>query len=149
MQEADSGADRRERRWQVAVRRIRFGPESDTIVGRELEHPVVHRGAGRFSTTRIAAPTTGSLDVVWQHGTRRVAHGPVAAIQVHHYDEHTVILRQSKTTNYEAPFLFLLFGNQRASLLDTGATEDPEQFPLRRTVDDLIAAWLARHPRGD
>ena len=45
VQEADSGADRRERRWEVAVRRIRFGPESDTIVGRELEHLVVDREA--------------------------------------------------------------------------------------------------------
>jgi hydroxyacylglutathione hydrolase len=95
-----------------------------------------------------AAPATGSLDVVWQHGTRRGTRDPAPAIQVHHYDEHTVILRQSKTTSFEAPFLFLLFGNQRALLLDTGATKDPERFPLRRTVDDLIAAWLERHPRS-
>lgn len=93
------------------------------------------------------APVAGSLDVVWQHGTRRGKRGSEPAIQVHHYDEHTVILRQSKTTNYEAPFLFLLFGNQRALLLDSGATKDPDEFPLRRTVDDLIAAWLERHPR--
>lgn len=94
-----------------------------------------------------AAPVAGSLDVVWQHGTRRWKPGSEPAIQIHHYDEHTVILRQSKTTNYEAPFIFLLFGNERALLLDTGATKDPERFPLRRTVDELIAAWLERHPR--
>ena len=95
-----------------------------------------------------AAPTAGSLDVVWQHGTRRRDRTPAPPIQVHHYDEHTVILRQSKTTNYEAPFLFLLFGNERALLLDTGATTDPERFPLRRTIDDLITAWLEHHPRS-
>ena len=94
-----------------------------------------------------AAPTAGSLDVVWQHGTRRGKPGSEVAIQVHHYDEHTVILRQSKTTSYEAPFIFLLFGNERALLLDTGATKESDRFPLRRTVDDLIAAWLERHPR--
>ncbi len=44
-------------------------------------------------------------------------------IQVHAYDPHTYVLRQSKATNYEAPFLYLLFGNERAILLDTGATE--------------------------
>jgi hydroxyacylglutathione hydrolase len=97
---------------------------------------------------RTGAPTTGSLDVHWIHGapSRRRATDP--AIQVHHYDEHTVILRQSKTVSYEAPFVFLLFGNDRALLLDTGATADPARFPLRRTVDGLIDAWLAKHPRA-
>jgi len=66
-------------------------------------------------------------------------------IQVHWYDERTVIMRQAKSLNYEAPFLFLLFGDARALLLDTGATEDPELFPLRRTVDGLVDEWLARH----
>jgi hydroxyacylglutathione hydrolase len=88
------------------------------------------------------APTTGSLDVRWIHGAPSDP-----KIQVHHYDEHTVILRQSKSVNYEGPFLYLLFGNDRALLLDTGATADPDLFPLRATVDRLIAAWLDEHPR--
>jgi len=97
---------------------------------------------------RTGVPVPGSLDVTWIHGARskRTAQDP--AIQVHHCDEHTVIMRQSKSVNYEAPFLFLLFGNERALLLDTGATADAERFPLRVTVDKLIADWLARHPRS-
>ncbi len=93
------------------------------------------------------APVTGSLDVTWNHGTpgRRGDREP--KIQVHYYDEHTVILRQSKCVHYEAPFLFLLFGNDRALLLDTGATADPGRFPLRAKVDRLVAIWLARNPR--
>jgi hydroxyacylglutathione hydrolase len=93
------------------------------------------------------APITGSLDVRWIHGSpsKRRARDP--KIQVHHYDEHSIILRQSKSVHYEAPFLYLLFGNDRALLLDTGATADPAQFPLRDTVDRLLADWLARHPR--
>jgi hydroxyacylglutathione hydrolase len=75
-----------------------------------------------------AAPATGSLDV-------------------HYYDEHTVILQQSKSVHYEAPFLYLLFGNDRALLLDTGATADSDRFPLRRTVDRLVDIWLAKNPR--
>ena len=94
-----------------------------------------------------AAPVAGSLDVAWNHGSRRRSAAAEPAIQIHHYDEHTVILRQSKSVNYEAPFLFLLFGNERALLLDTGATEQPELFPLRATVDGLIEAWLKRYPR--
>lgn len=93
------------------------------------------------------APTPGTLDVRWIHGapSRRQARDP--RIQAHHYDEHTVILRQSKSVNHEAPFLFLLFGNHRALLLDTGATADPAAFPVRETVDHLVAAWLDLHPR--
>lgn len=93
------------------------------------------------------APAAGSLEVTWFPGRagRRRPEDPL--IQVHHYDEHTVVLRQSKSVHYEAPFLFLLFGNDRALLLDTGATEEPELFPLRGTVDGLIADWLAAHPR--
>jgi hydroxyacylglutathione hydrolase len=93
------------------------------------------------------APAERSLDVRWIHGSpaRRPASDP--PIQVHWYDQHTVIMRQSKSVHYEAPFLYLLFGNDRALLLDTGATKDPQTFPLRATVDQLIAQWLAEHPR--
>jgi hydroxyacylglutathione hydrolase len=93
------------------------------------------------------APTTGSLDLTWIHGamSRRQATDP--PIQVHRYDAHTVVMRQSKSVHYEAPFLFLLFGNDRALLLDTGATGDPGLFPLRATVDGLLDDWLAQHPR--
>jgi glyoxylase-like metal-dependent hydrolase (beta-lactamase superfamily II) len=94
-----------------------------------------------------AAPAAGSLDVSWIHGAPARQRAREPQIQAHHYDEHTVILRQSKSVSYEAPFLYLLFGNDRALLLDTGATADPAKFPLRATVDDLIEQWLARHPR--
>jgi hydroxyacylglutathione hydrolase len=93
------------------------------------------------------APVAGGLDVRWNHGSRSARGDTEPPIQAHAYDEHTVILRQSKTTHYEAPFLYLLFGNERALLLDTGATSDPEVFPLRATVDRLLADWLAVHPR--
>jgi len=93
------------------------------------------------------APVAGNLDVHWNHGVRRKGGATEPKIQVHAYDEHTCILRQSKTTSYEAPFLYLLFGNDRAILFDTGATADPEVFPLRETVDRLVAGWLDRHPR--
>ncbi|MEU8006490.1 MBL fold metallo-hydrolase [Catellatospora sp. NPDC049111] len=82
---------------------------------------------------------TPHLDVCWNHGTPRRARTVEPAIQIHWYGDRTAILRQSKTVNYEAPFMYLLIGDQRALLLDTGATADPELFPLRATVDDLLA----------
>jgi len=50
--------------------------------------------------------------------------------------------------NFEAPFIYLLFGNTRALLLDTGATASPELVPVRSVVDSLIERWLDVHPRS-
>jgi glyoxylase-like metal-dependent hydrolase (beta-lactamase superfamily II) len=85
----------------------------------------------------------GGLDVRWIHGSASRRHRTDPAWQVHRYDGETVILRQSKDANWEAPFVFLLFGSERVLLLDTGATNDDR---LRRTVDGLITEWLADHP---
>ncbi|MGP1375258.1 MAG: MBL fold metallo-hydrolase [Almyronema sp.] len=92
-----------------------------------------------------AAP--GNLDVCWIHGSVSPKHNLDPDIQVHLYNEHTIILRQNMAVHPEAPFMFLLFGNDRAILLDTGATRSPDFFPLRQTVDELIEQWLAQHPR--
>lgn len=67
-------------------------------------------------------------------------------IQIHHLGPNTLMMRQSKTVSYEAPFLYLLFGRERAVLWDTGATTDPSAFPLRSTIDAAISEWLAEHP---
>lgn len=58
----------------------------------------------------------------------------------------TVQIRQPKSSHWEAPFLFLLFGRERALLIDTGATGDEQVFPLRGTVDSLVDTWLRRNP---
>jgi hydroxyacylglutathione hydrolase len=96
------------------------------------------------------APVRGDLDVRWIHGSPRGSGRPDPPFQAHAYDRHTYILRQSKDASAEAPFLFLLFGNERALLLDTGAgtTRDGER-PLRELVDGLIDGWLAEYPRED
>ncbi len=94
-------------------------------------------------------PAELDLRVHWNHGGRFVNRCRDPLIQVHRLEESTVVLRQSKATHYEAPFLYLLFGQERAILLDTGATADPIRFPLRSVIDGLCADWLARNPRED
>jgi glyoxylase-like metal-dependent hydrolase (beta-lactamase superfamily II) len=91
------------------------------------------------------APVAGDLDVRWIHGIAPGAADTDPGFQVHAYDPHTYVLRQSKTANYEGPFIYLLFGNERALLLDTGATADS---PLRTTVDGLMSDWLAASAAG-
>src|SRR5690349_5464735 len=93
--------------------------------------------------------TAKPLDVRWIHGSPSSKHNTDPDLQTYWYDDDTVILRQNKAIDYEAPFLFLLFGRQRAVLLDTGATASPDFFPLRRVVDGLIESWLDRNPHSD
>jgi hydroxyacylglutathione hydrolase len=58
--------------------------------------------------------------------------------QVHAYNEDFYILRQSGCVNYEKPFLYLLFGKDKALLEDTGAPPSD----AARVVTDVIAKWL-------
>jgi hydroxyacylglutathione hydrolase len=92
-------------------------------------------------------PGRRPLGIRWIHGSVSAKHNTDPEIQVHQYDEHTLILRQNKAVDYEAPFMFLLFGDARAVLIDTGATESGEFFPLRDVVDDLMDEWLQKHSR--
>jgi glyoxylase-like metal-dependent hydrolase (beta-lactamase superfamily II) len=94
-------------------------------------------------------PVRGDLDVRWIHGSPRRRRNDDPPFQVHRYDPHTYVLRQSKDLTAEAPFLFLLFGDRRAVLFDTGAVKKTEGNPLRETVDGIVEAWLAEHPRED
>ncbi|WP_035841762.1 MBL fold metallo-hydrolase [Kitasatospora azatica] len=93
------------------------------------------------------------MDVRWIHGSPSAKHDADPEIQVYRYDERTVILRQNKSVNYEAPFLYLLLGEQRAVLIDTGATASADFFPLRRVVDELLGGLpllvLHTHAHGD
>src|SRR4051812_35309885 len=70
----------------------------------------------------------------------------MTAAEVTWLDDDTAQIRQPKASHWEAPFLFLLFGRDRAMLLDTGATSEESVFPLRGTVDQLVERWLRRNP---
>jgi hydroxyacylglutathione hydrolase len=88
------------------------------------------------------------LDVRWIHGSPRGAPDTDPPIQVHSYAPHTYVLRQSKVLTAEAPFLYLLFGSERAVLFDTGASKKTGgENPLRETVDELVEKWLTENPR--
>lgn len=78
--------------------------------------------------------------VRWIHGAPDCDDSDDPPLQVAAVDDDTFVIRQSKCVHFEAPFLCLLVGSERALLHDTGATEDAELFPIRRTVVDLLGA---------
>jgi len=80
----------------------------------------------------------GVLPRTWLLGGPKCVEIP--EFQVHEYNEDFYILRQSGCSNYEKPFLYLLFGRDKAILLDTGAGKTD----IARIVSDIISKWLAR-----
>ncbi len=63
---------------------------------------------------------------------------------IHAYNPTLYILRQSGCTDYEKPFVYLIFGNDKAMLWDTGSRNSR----IRETVDRLIARWLVENKRA-
>ena len=63
--------------------------------------------------------------------------------QVQEYNSDLYILRESGCTHPEKPFLFLLFGKEKAILLDTGAGE----VQTGREIAEVVTKWLKRNQR--
>jgi hydroxyacylglutathione hydrolase len=85
---------------------------------------------------------TGVLPRTWQISGPQCAANP--QFQVHEYNQDLYIFRESGCSNYEKPFLYLLFGKDKALLLDTGAGK-PD---VARAVRSQIDQWLSRNNRG-
>jgi hydroxyacylglutathione hydrolase len=83
----------------------------------------------------------GVLPARWSTGGPRCMESPDWFI--HEYNANFLILRESGCSHYEKPFLYLIFGQNRVLLLDTGAGKTE----LASLVDRLIAQWSERHGR--
>jgi hydroxyacylglutathione hydrolase len=80
--------------------------------------------------------------VRWYHGADCASE---PKIQIYRHDADTFILRQSLCVHYEAPFIYLLFGEDRVLMEDTGVGSS---LPLAATVYGLINDWLAERGQG-
>jgi hydroxyacylglutathione hydrolase len=90
------------------------------------------------ATLAWSQPVPGSLDVHWNEGASDCNAAPQDALQVHQYEPQTFILRQSPCADFEANFIYLLVGSDKALLIDTGAVADPKAMPLAKTVLELL-----------
>lgn len=91
----------------------------------------------------------GSIRFKWIHGSICAATNRDPRIQVVAYNEDTFILRENITVHWEAPFTYLLVGNERALLIDTGATAESNYYPLRATIDGLIRRIASLRGKAD
>ncbi len=83
----------------------------------------------------------GTLPPHWNTGGPNCVEVP--DWQIHQYNEDFYILRESGCTNYEKPFLYLIFGKDRVMLEDTGAGK-PQ---TARAVMPVIESWCKRNNR--
>jgi len=90
------------------------------------------------ATLAWSQPVPGSLNVHWNEGASDCRATPQDALQVHIYEPQTFILRQSPCAAFEANFLYLLIGSDKALLIDTGAVADPKEMPLAKTILELL-----------
>ena len=111
------------------------------------DNPRVHTGAAGTSDTERGG---GAFAERWIDGTRAdeaeththadeaqtQTHADEAETQTQRFDGDTYVIRQSLHTNFEGNFLFLLFGEERALLLDTGAGG----LQIRPVVDAAMAS---------
>lgn len=81
----------------------------------------------------------GVLPFRWPAGAVRCTNVP--EFHVHKFNEDFYIIRQSGCSNYEKPFLYLLFGRERVLLLDTGA----ERTQVARLIHKLVTDWRIRN----
>lgn len=92
----------------------------------------------------------GTLPVTWIHGSQSCNQNADPEVQVHAYNATTHVIRQNKCDTFEAPFIYVLAGTERALVLDTGATTSTT---LRTTVRGLIGALpltvAHSHAHGD
>lgn len=86
----------------------------------------------------LSEPAPGDLNVQWNTGAEDCDANPQPPLQVHHYNATTFILRQNLCADFEAPLLYLLIGNKRALLIDSGAVQDEASMPLAKTITDLL-----------
>lgn len=88
--------------------------------------------------TAVAGTPARPLDVTWNAGAQDCDVSREPPLQVHRVDATTFILRQNPCVSFEANFLYLLVGGERALLIDSGAVADPARMPLVSTVMALL-----------
>jgi len=98
--------------------------------------------AAAWAADPAAGLEPGALPAAWLTGGPNCVSAP--DWQVHEYNDDFYILRESGCTHYEKPFLYLIFGERKALLEDTGAGE-VQTAPL---VMSLLQKWAQKKNRA-
>jgi glyoxylase-like metal-dependent hydrolase (beta-lactamase superfamily II) len=86
------------------------------------------------------------LPTSWRNGSSNCLEKSAREVDIEIFsvNNETFILRENKCINYEAPFMYLLFGNNQVLLIDTGATVSSISFPIQQHVETIIFRWCMK-----
>ncbi len=76
--------------------------------------------------------------MLWDAGSEDCRHYTHAPLEMHPYDSDTFVLRENLCDTWEAPFIYLLVGGERALPIDTGDVADPDTMPLAKTILKML-----------
>tara|TARA_R110000737_G_scaffold8173_1_gene23780 strand:- start:19574 stop:20536 length:963 start_codon:yes stop_codon:yes gene_type:complete len=74
----------------------------------------------------------------WIHGSENCETNQESAFDVYQHDAHSFIIRQNKCLTFEAPFIYILVGEQKILVIDTGALSDNPAFSLYTELAKII-----------
>ena len=96
-----------------------------------------------FNCSKNTAYLQVELPTKWTSGSINCFHEKAKKpdLEVFVVNNDTFILRKNKCINYEALFMYLLFGTRKILLIDSGATVSLTSFPIRQHVEDIINRW--------
>ncbi len=77
-------------------------------------------------------------DVHWNQGAADCGTARLPPLEVQAFDPRSFVLRENLCSTFEAPFMYLLIGTDKALLIDTGDVADAQQMPLAQTVLKLL-----------
>ena len=92
------------------------------------------------SSTAWTQAATDLKDMHWNEGAKNCKASTQPPLEQHAFYAQTIILRENLCATFEAPFMYLLIGSERALLIDTGDVADSGKMPLAKTVLDLLPA---------
>ncbi|NVJ70867.1 MAG: MBL fold metallo-hydrolase [Alphaproteobacteria bacterium] len=90
-------------------------------------------GMAEVKQPSLGGPQPVLFEKQWNAGLERNE----PKLQVQKLEENIVVIRQSLLTNFESPFMYLLLGDEKALLIDTGASD----VGLRKAVDGILDKW--------
>ncbi len=76
----------------------------------------------------------------WIHGSVDCKTNQDASVDVYRHDQSSFILRQNKCLTFEAPFIYVLVGERKILVFDTGAMSDTDGFSLYEEIKKAAGA---------
>ena len=72
---------------------------------------------------------------IWLHGSPDCDNNKAPVHDAYMHSEKTIIIRQNKCITFEAPFIYVLVGDQKILVLDTGAIHDKLESSLDKDIE--------------